>query len=237
MPAQTPHVLVVCTSHDRIDAKERTGVWFEEFAAPYELMRAEGIEVTVASPSGGAVPIDPRSAPDERLAPPEQEAMDRLEESVRLDELDLSRFDAVYFPGGHGAMYDLATPAVGRVVEAFAQAAKPIAAVCHGPAAFVEAKRAGDGEALIKDRKISAFTNDEETEVGLADRMPFLLETQLHELGAEVVSGEPFRAHTVRDGLLITGQNPASSEEIAKLLVSELVPRQRSGRVTPPGST
>lgn len=216
-----PHVLVVTTSHSRIDDEHATGLWLEEFAVPYERFRSEGFEVTVASPQGGRVPIDPRSEPEGEPSPAEADALDVLSDTRRLEEVDPARFDAVFFPGGHGTMFDLATQEVGDLVIAFAEASKPIAAVCHGPAAFVSA-RYEEGTPYVQGRRLTCFTDEEERKVELDDAMPFLLESKLRELGGQVDTQAAFSEHVVEDDDLITGQNPPSSGATAKALIARL---------------
>lgn len=210
-------VLMVLTSHDRVDNEHETGVWFEEFAAPYQLFNEAGYEVTVVSTKGGQVPIDPRSypeAPDDS----EKEALDTLQHTLPLAEV-AEDFDAVFFPGGHGTMYDLPeNPYVTELVERFARDDKVIGAVCHGPAALVGPRRA-DGVPFVSGRRIAAFTNREEAEVGLDRVMPFLLETQLKDIGAQVVTADNWDDNVVVDGKLVTGQNPQSSAHAAREII------------------
>ncbi|QKT03940.1 type 1 glutamine amidotransferase domain-containing protein [Ectothiorhodospiraceae bacterium 2226] len=214
-------LLMVVTTHDRIDDSHPTGLWFEEFAAPYRLFRERGYRVTVASPRGGAAPIDPKSAPEDPDAPEARAALDALRDTRPLAELDPAAYDAVFFPGGHGTMYDLPNPTVGRVVAQFAAADKVVASVCHGPAALVDATLP-DGTPLVRGRKITAFTDAEERAVELDQRMPFLLETRLRELGARFEPAPDWAEHVVVDGKLITGQNPQSSAAAAKAVIELL---------------
>jgi putative intracellular protease/amidase len=213
-------VLMILTSHDRVDDEHETGVWFDEFAAPYHLFTEAGYHVTVASTKGGAVPIDPSSLPDS-LTAADQQAMDVLAHTFALADFSGSTgdFDAVFFPGGHGTMYDLPeNPYVTEVVERFARDDKVIGAVCHGPAALVGPRRA-DGAPFVSGRRIAAFTNREEAEVGLDRVMPFLLETQLKDIGAQVVDADPWADNVVIDGKLVTGQNPQSSAHAAREII------------------
>lgn len=213
-------VLMVLTSHDRVDNEHETGVWFEEFAAPYQLFNEAGYEVTVASTKGGRVPIDPRSLPENPTGA-DRQAKDILEHTAPLSEFSGSTrdFDAVFFPGGHGTMYDLPeNPYVTEVVERFAHDDKVIGAVCHGPAALVGPRRA-DGVPFVSGRRIAAFTNREEAEVGLDRVMPFLLETQLKDIGAQVVDAPPWADNVVVDGKLVTGQNSQSSAHAAREII------------------
>lgn len=220
--AETPRVLVVTTSHDRIDDQHRTGLWLEEFSVPYNLLTGGGIGVTVASPEGGQVPIDPRSQPEGDPSGREQAALEALADTLPIDQVDAGGFDAVFFPGGHGTMFDLTDERVGDLVADFARQGKLVSAVCHGPAAFVSATLE-DGTPFVEGKRLTAFSNAEERDVDLADAMPFLLESRLEKLGAEVETAEPYASHVVEDGDLITGQNPPSSEATAKALVSRLI--------------
>lgn len=224
--ASETRVLLVVTSHDRIDDDTPTGLWFEEFATPFEIFRDRDYAVTAASPGGGIVPIDPRSAPDEHERDEHEAALAYLRDTERLQEVDPDDFDVVFFPGGHGTMFDFVGDAdVRRVVEAFERAGKIVAAVCHGPAALVDATSA-DGTPVVEGIRLTAFTDDEEREVGLDDEMPFLLESRLRELGAEFVAGENWADHVEADGRWITGQNPQSSRSAAEAVVGAVQARK-----------
>lgn len=215
-------ILMVVTGHDRIDADHATGLWFEEFAVPYREFKSSGFDVTVASPRGGAAPIDPRSEPKPEAASAWVEASQALRDTAPLVSCDAADFDAIFLPGGHGTMFDLpANEALQRLLSAFAAADKVIAAVCHGPAGLVGAKRS-DGSPLVADKTITAFTNEEERAAGLDGRMPFLLETKLRELGARVVARPNWSDHVEQDGRLITGQNPQSSGAAARAVIEAL---------------
>ena len=211
------NILMVVTSHDRIDADHLTGLWLEEFAAPYEIFTNAGHRVTVASPRGGSAPIDPRSEADrEKFAP---ETLSTLENTRVLEELDLKGFDAVFFPGGHGTMYDLPKDkSVTAAVNHFLSGNQPAAFVCHGPAALVSATKS-DGIPLVAGRRVTGFTNEEEKAVELDDDVPFLLESRLREQGATFIGAPNFAEHVVVDGNLVTGQNPASSAAAARALL------------------
>lgn len=212
-------ILMVVTSHGQIDAQTPTGVWLEEFAAPYEVFTNAGYEVTVASPNGGNAPVDPRSLTPEAKPDNAEEALQILDDTLRLATVELEPFDAVFFPGGHGTMYDLPSrPIVRATVEHFVRSGRPAGFVCHGPAALVGAF-AEDGTTLVLNRRLTAFTNEEERKVGLEHHMPFLLENRLKELGAIFSEAEPFQEHVVVDAPLVTGQNPASSTAAALRLV------------------
>lgn len=215
------HVLMIVTSADRMPNGEPTGLWLEEFAIPYVQLREAGHAVTVASPQGGATPIDPRSGQDE--APPEwTEAAARLQDSQRLEGLQAQDYDAVFIPGGHGTMFDFpGNLDIARLLSKFHDAGKPIASVCHGPAAFVGVMRA-DGRPLVEGYTLTAFSDLEEKLVRLDDQVPFLLSERLRELGGNVENGLPMLSHVREDRNLITGQNPASSKQAAARLVARL---------------
>lgn len=215
-------ILMVVTSQDRIDDEHPTGLWFEEFARPYYLFRESNFDITVASPKGGPAPIDPGSMKEKKLTDRFADALQVLKASEKLSEIDASDYVAVFFPGGHGAMYDLpADPDVGRIVSSFIAGRKIVAAVCHGPACLIGAK-APDGSPLVKNRKLTSFTNNEEREGKLDRLMPFLLESRLRELGADFEGAGNWTDHIVVDGNLITGQNPQSSESTARAVIEKM---------------
>jgi putative intracellular protease/amidase len=219
-------ILIIVTSHDQIDAEHPTGLWFEEFAVPYQLFLEQDYAVTVASPKGGQTPIDPRSVPNAEEAQAQASALQALKATQPLSQINAEDYDAVFLPGGHGTMYDLPTPEVGQVISQFAEAEKVVAAVCHGPAGFVDAKRS-QGTPLVQGRKVTGFTNAEEQEVQLDKLMPFLLESRLRELGAEFEAADNWNDHVIVDGNLITGQNPQSSGSAAKAVIDTLVSSSR----------
>lgn len=215
-----PRILMVVTSHDRIDEAHPTGLWLEEFATPYEMFLSAGYQVTVASTRGGTAPLDPRSLGDRDKY--QASTVETLERTIPLAELALDEFAAVFFPGGHGTMYDLPVDKkVGEAVVHFLTRQQPVALVCHGPAALVGATLP-DGTAAVAGRRVTAFTNEEERAVELDDDMPFLLESKLIEQGANFAGAENFIEHVVVDGNLITGQNPASSAAAAHALLQQL---------------
>lgn len=208
------HILMIVTSHDQINATRKTGLWFEEFAEPYRAFRQQGYEVTVASPKGGAAPIDPNSQPET----PDATLMAVIADTVRLENVNLAAYDAVFLPGGHGTMFDMPDEQVGRVIGAFADAGKVIGAVCHGPAGLVEARRV-DGTPVVQGYRLTSFTNEEEAAAGLVEEMPFLLQTRLTELGAAFVAAPMWSDHVVVDRHLVTGQNPQSSQSTAEAII------------------
>ncbi len=217
---QPKSILMIVTSHDKIDETHPTGLWFEEFAVPYTLFRREGYEVVVASPRGGPAPIDPRSLEGFKETDENEAARRALQKTIRVDErLRAADFDAVFLPGGHGTMFDLPdNPQVQRLVTEFLQVDKVLASVCHGPACLVGAMLKS-GEPLVKGRRITAFTDAEERAVELDKAMPFLLESRLREMGAEFVPAENWQDNVVVDGKLVTGQNPQSSASAAKAVI------------------
>lgn len=227
-------ILMVLTSHDRMgDTGHETGFWLEEFAAPYYVFKDAGAQVTLASPKGGLPPVDPNSQAEEALTDEtrrfeaDAEAKAQLAETRKLSEVEVNDFDAVFFPGGHGPLWDLTQdPDVRRLVEGFMAAERPVAAVCHAPTVLLEA-RTPEGDPLVKGRKVTGFANSEEQAVGLTDVVPHLLEDALTSLGGQYQRGsDDFAPFQVRDGLLVTGQNPASSAPTAHLLLEVLAERR-----------
>ena len=222
-------ILMVLTSHDRLgDTGKKTGFWLEEFAAPYYAFKYAGAEIVVASPAGGQPPLDPKSnEPDFQTDSTHRfdadtEAQAQLASTVRLDSLQAAEFDAVFYPGGHGPLWDLAQdPDSIALIESFAAANKPIAFVCHAPGVLRAVKRA-DGKPFVEGRKVTGFTNSEEEAVGLTKIVPFLVETALKENGGVFSNTADWGVHVVTDGLLVTGQNPASSAPAAEKLLSLL---------------
>lgn len=217
-------ILMVVTSHDHITDDKPTGLWFEEFATPYQTFNIQGYTVTVASPQGGRTPIDPSSKPTDVEREKYQGALDILENTTALSSIDPDAFDAVFLPGGHGTMYDLPTAEVGRIIGRFADADKVIASVCHGPAGLIAAKRA-DGTPIVRGYQLTAFTNEEEVAANLADVMPFLLQDELTALGAEFIVSPMWNNHVVIDRNLITGQNPQSAASTAQAMIDVLEKR------------
>ena len=223
------NILMVLTSHDTLgDTGKKTGFWLEEFAAPYYVLSDAGAAITLASPKGGQPPLDPTSdAPDAQTADTRRfkgdaDARAALASTVTLSDVDLTTFDAVFYPGGHGPMWDLAEDPVSiELIEYFDRGGKPIAAVCHAPAIFRHTK-AADGRPLVSGRNVTGFTNTEEAGVGLTDVVPFLVEDMLTANGGVYSKGSDWASHVIVDGKLITGQNPASSKDAALALVALL---------------
>ncbi len=223
------NILMVLTSHDKLgDTGKKTGFWLEEFAAPYYVLLDAGAKITVASPKGGQPPLDPKSdAPDAqtddtRRFKADTAAQNALAATVKLAGIDINAFDAVFYPGGHGPLWDLAEdPASIHLIEVFAQSDRPIAAVCHAPAIFRHTK-AADGKPLVSGRKVAGFTNSEEAASGLTDVVPFLVEDMLRENGGIYTKAADWAVHVVLDGKLVTGQNPASSKDAATAMLQML---------------
>jgi putative intracellular protease/amidase len=216
-------LLIVTTNADSLGPGHATGTWLEEYAVPYDAFQEAGAAIVVASPKGGATPIDPQTTPNEEQRLSWAQPIAALQNTQRLADVKADDFDAVFIPGGHGPLIDLAMNAeVLRLLADFDRAGKIIGAVCHGPAALLNAKRA-DGTALVAGKRVTAFTNNEEKLVKLDRVVPFLLETALRDRGA-CFDGTPlpFIPHVVRDGNLITGQNPASSSGVAERMLEAL---------------
>lgn len=214
-------ILMVTTSADTLTNGRKTGVWLEEIAVPYLALAKAGLNITVASPKGGAVPVDPHSLDDASVAK-WPDILDLLKNSAPLKEIQAEGFDAIFLPGGHGTMMDFAADAeLKRLLKGFAKAEKIIAAVCHGPAGLVGAKKP-DGTPLVAGKTITAFTDDEEIAMQLEKAVPFMLEATLRGEGANFVVGPMWAPHVEVDGNLITGQNPSSSEPIAQAVLERL---------------
>lgn len=222
------NILMVLTSHDTLgDTGHKTGFWLEEFAAPYYVFKDAGANVTLASPKGGQPPLDPRSDEPEsqtdatrrfQADPATQKA---LANTVTLDSVKQDDFDAVFYPGGHGPLWDLAESKVSAdLITAFYQANKPVSFVCHAPGVLRHVDV--DGKPLVAGRKVTGFTNSEEEAVGLTKVVPFLVEDMLKERGGLYEKGPDWGVHIVTDGLLTTGQNPASSEAVAKAILAQI---------------
>jgi putative intracellular protease/amidase len=225
-------VLMVLTSHDRLGKTGRpTGFWLEELAAPYYVLKDAGVELTLASPKGGQPPVDPKSDDPKAETPAmkrfkaDPDAQRALANTVKLAAVSAGDYDAVFYPGGHGPLWDLAEDrhSIALIEELYA-AGKPVAAVCHGPAALRHTK-AADGQPLVKGKAVTGFANSEEAAVGLTDVVPFLVEDALKADGGQYSKGADWADYSVTDGNLITGQNPASSESTARALLKELEAR------------
>jgi putative intracellular protease/amidase len=223
------NILFVLTSHDKLgDTGNKTGFWVEEFANPYYTLLDKGASITLATPKGGAAPIDPSSAsPDAATAATARFDKDTIAQrlianTTVLADINPDNFDAVFYPGGHGPLWDLANDATSiALIEKFNRQEKPIAFVCHAPAALKSVKNA-DGTPLVKGKKVTGFTNTEEDAVQLTSIVPFLVEDMLTENGGIYSKQEDWAAYAIQDGNLITGQNPASSELVAEKLLESL---------------
>ncbi|MGN7811377.1 type 1 glutamine amidotransferase domain-containing protein [Flavobacterium sp. 22076] len=221
-------VLFVVTSNDKLgNTGEKTGFWSEEFAAPYYELLDQGVEITIASPLGGQPPIDPKSADpasateDTKRFDADKVLQEKLKNTLKLSTVNQKDYDAVFYPGGHGPLWDLVEDKSSiALIEAFYTNKKPIAFVCHAPAVLKNVKV--KGEYLVKGKKVTGFTNEEEEAVGLTKVVPFLLEDALASNGAIFSKGPNWQPYAVADGLLITGQNPASSKLVAGKLLQEL---------------
>jgi putative intracellular protease/amidase len=222
-------VLMVITSHDRLgNTGRKTGFWLEELAAPYYVFKDSGVTITLASPKGGRPPLDPKSNdPDFRTDltirfEKDVAAGAQLDRTIRLDSIKQEDFDTVFYPGGHGPMWDLAEDKHSiKLLESFLVAGKPICVVCHSTGALRHVK-APNGELLVKDKEVTGFTNGEEAAVGLTNVVPFLVEDEMLKLGAIFSKRVDWAPHVVTDGLLVTGQNPHSSGPAAKTLLAKL---------------
>lgn len=222
-------ILMVLTSHDQLgNTGKKTGFWLEEFAAPYFTFLDAKAEVTLASPKGGQPPLDPKSDAEDsqtdatRRFKGDSAAQKALANTLPLGEIDPYDFDAVFYPGGHGPLWDLAESKDSKtLLESFYSSNKPIAAVCHAPGVFKNVN-APDGTPVVQGKKVTGFTNSEEQGVGLTDVVPFLVEDMLKARGGEYSKGADWASYVVEDGHLITGQNPASSEATAKALIARL---------------
>jgi putative intracellular protease/amidase len=222
-------ILLVVTSHDRLGTTGKpTGFWLEELAVPYQALVAAGADVTIASPKGGTPPVDPGSAKDPTgdvaafLA--DATAAAKLAKTVRLSDAAREAWDAVFVAGGHGVMWDLAEePAIAQLLSKTFADGGVVAAVCHGPAALVGAT-APDGKPLVAGRRVAGFSDEEERAVELDRVVPFALESKLRELGGRYERGPMWQSFAVRDGKLVTGQNPASSRAVAAQLLEALRP-------------
>ena len=222
-------ILVVLTSHaDLGDTGRKTGFWLEELAAPYYVFKDAGVDITLASPAGGQPPLDPSSAkPDAqtdatRRFEADVKATAALADTRKLAEMRIADYDAVFYPGGHGPLWDLANdPTSIALIQNAIGAGKPVALVCHAPGVLRDVK-AIDGTPLVKGKTVTGFTNSEEAAVGLSDVVPFLVEDMLQQKGGNYSKTTDWGVYVVEDGLLITGQNPASSAKAAQALLAKL---------------
>lgn len=222
-------ILMVLTSHDQLgDTGRKTGFWLEELAAPYYVFKDAGAEIVLASPRGGRPPLDPKSSEPgsqtdaTRRFEADEEALAALETTTRLDAVSHDGFDAVFYPGGHGPLWDLAEDPVSiRLIETTLAAGKPVTLVCHAPGVLRHAK-ALDGTPLVQGKAVTGFTNTEEEAVGLTEVVPFLVEDALRRNGGRFSKAGDWAPYVVADGLLITGQNPASSGPAAERLLAHL---------------
>jgi len=220
------NILMVLTSHDRLDnTGKKTGFWLEEFAAPFYVFQEAGAKITLASPLGGRPPLDPNS--DQPAAQTESTTRFKSDRGVqallanthKLSDLSSTDFDAVFYPGGHGPLWDLTDDKASiAMIEAMLKAGKPVAAVCHAPCVLRHVRNP-NGTSMVKGRAVTGFTNSEEQAGGLSKVVPFLVEDMLKDIGGKYSKLPDWQPHVVADGLLITGQNPASSEPAAQALV------------------
>ena len=227
-------LLIVLTSHDRLgDTGQKTGFWLEELAAPYYVFRDQGVDVTLASPLGGQPPLDPKSSDPAsqtdatRRFEADAEARAALGSTRKLADVSIDDFDAVFYPGGHGPLWDLAEDQHSiALIERAIAAGKPVAAVCHAPGVLRHVK-GPDGKPLVQGKTVTGFSNTEEAAVGLTDVVPFLVEDVLKANGGRYEKAADWQPYAVTDGLLITGQNPASSEAAAHALLGALAANGR----------
>ncbi len=222
-------ILMVLTSHDQLgDTGKKTGFWLEEFAAPYYVFKDAGADITLASPKGGQPPLDPKSdEPDSQTEPTKRfkkdtDAQSALANTMKLSDVSAKDFDAVFYPGGHGPLWDLSKDRNSiALIETMYADGKPVALVCHAPGALRRTK-APDGPPLVQGKSVTGFTNTEEAAVGLTKVVPFLVEDSLKQNGGKYSKAEDWKPHVVNDDNLITGQNPASSEAAAKAVLEQL---------------
>lgn len=222
-------VLIVLTSHDQLgNTGQKTGFWLEELAAPYYVFKDAGVDLVLASPLGGQPPLDPKSnEPDFQTDATHRfeadlEANAALSNTIALNSVNLSDYDAVFYPGGHGPLWDLAEDKNSiNLISSALEHKKPVALVCHAPGVLRHVKNI-DGSSIVQGKKVTGFTNSEEEAVGLTKIVPFLVEDELINNGGNYSKGDDWQSYVVQDGLLITGQNPASSSEAAKVLLQTL---------------
>lgn len=223
------HILLVLTSHDELgNTGEKTGFWLEEFTAPYYVLKDQGAKITLASPKGGLPPVDPKSElPDFQTASTQrfskdQETLALLSKTVKLETVNPEDFDAIFYSGGYGPLWDLANNQTSiSLIESFYNSNKPVASVCHAPAIFKNTKNS-EGKPLVQGKEVTAYSNSEEEAVQFTDIVPFSVEDMLKENGGIYSKGEDWSSYAREDGLLITGQNPASAELVAELLLKQV---------------
>jgi len=223
------NILFVLTSHNQLgDTNESTGFWMEEFTTPYYFLKDAGAKITLASPKGGQPPIDPKSQLDDsqtdstRRLEKDADLLSQLENTTKLSEVSSEHFDAVFYPGGHGPLWDLTNNVESiRLIEAFYNANKLIAMVCHAPAVLLNTKTT-KGTPILQNKKVTGFSNSEEIAVNLHHVVPFLLEDELKSKGAKYLKEEDWASFAIKDGLVVTGQNPASSIAVAEIILKEL---------------
>lgn len=222
-------ILMILTSHDQLgDTGHKTGFWLEEFASPYYVFKDANADITLASPEGGQPPLDPKSDEADfqtdatRRFKEDADAQAALANTSKLADVSPENFDAVFYPGGHGPLWDLAEDNTSiALIESMYASGKPVAAVCHAPAVLKNAK-ASDGSPLVNGKSVTGFSNSEEDAVQLTEVVPFLLEDELKGKGGNYSKGDDWHPYTITDGNLITGQNPASSEQAAKAVLEML---------------
>lgn len=223
------NILIVLTSHDQLgDTGKKTGFWLEELAAPFYVLKEAGAALTLASPKGGQPPLDPKSDEEgfqtdaTRRFKNDPEALAQLATTQKLSDVDAADFDAVFYPGGHGPLWDLVSDADSlRLIETFWANDKPVATVCHAPAVLLNARDAS-GTFLVQGKEVTGFTNTEEAAVELTNVVPLLVEDALKDRGARFARKDDWAPFARQDGNLITGQNPASSEAVAEVLLATL---------------
>jgi putative intracellular protease/amidase len=223
------NILMVLTSNDKLgETGHRTGFWLEEFAAPYYVFLDAGCDIALASPKGGQPPIDPKSdAPEAQTADTvrfrgDPDAQQALASSLPLAEISSNDYDAIFYPGGHGLLWDLVDDSTSTtLIEDFYTAGKPVSAVCHGPAVLRDPKKP-DGSPLVGGKHVTAFTNSEEEAVELTKVVPFLLEDMLRGNGGNYSKADDWQEYALIDGTLVTGQNPASSAAVARAVIAML---------------
>jgi putative intracellular protease/amidase len=219
-------ILMLLTSHDQLgNTGQKTGFWLEEFASPYYVFKDAGAEISLASPAGGQPPLDPKSdEPDFQTEATKRfkgdsEAKAKLANTLRLSEVSAENYDAIFYPGGHGPLWDLSEDRNSiSLIEKMSAAGKPVAAVCHAPTVLINAINP-DGSPLVNGKSVTGFSNSEEAAVELSEVVPFLLEDELKAKGGSYSKGDDWHPYAQTDGNLITGQNPASSELVAKALL------------------